>query len=246
MTVGEFERVAKELGINIYNNKGELSLSAINQAIQAVGLVKPGRVGQGFNDQLEFFRNSQRVNGNEGAGAMQGLIDFLRTTGGVGALDGIDVMNDPQGATNALRAIFTQLGNGEGLSAGQLGRLTGSQLMDILMELLDGLMGGSGPSGGGTVTIPDVGTGGGSVSMPAETIQAVIGAMNTNLGTILTTHTTLHERIAKATEGTYETLQYHTTLLQRIADGGRRNSIDEALEAERFALAVQQGRGASY
>jgi hypothetical protein len=157
----------------------------------------------------------------------------------------VDV-NDLAGTRARLAALFERLNNG-GVSAAELGGLTGSQFLDLVTDLI-GRIDRLDPNatGGGTVTIPDVGTGGGSVSMPAETIQAVIGAMNTNLGTILTTHTTLHERIAKATEGTYETLQYHTTLLQRIADGGRSNSIDEALEAERFALAVQQGRGASY
>lgn len=248
LTVGDLERIGKEMGITLKDDKGNFQFSAVNQLIQGLGTVQLGRVGQGFGDQLEFFRNSQRVNGNEGPGSLQALVDFLRNVGGVRALDGIDVMNDPTGAVTALRGIFQQLGNGQGIGAEGLGRLTGSQFSDLLMEIIGSLTGGNTGGTGGVVTIPEVGGGtGGGLSVPTETIQSVIGAMHTNLGNILTLHTTLHERIAAATESSATSLQSIDTKMDTlIAVTGGTDRVDTALESQRFALAVQQGRGVQF
>lgn len=246
LTVGDLERIGKEMGINLKDEKGNFQFAAVNQLIQGLGSVQLGRVGQGFGDQLEFFRNSQQVNGNDGLGSLQALVDFLRNVGGVRALDGIDVMNDPAGALSQLRAIFQQLGNGQGIGAEGLGRVTGGQFMDLLMEIIGGLTGGAGSGSG--VSIPDLGTssssGGG---VPAESVQAVIKAMDTNLASILTEHGTLHARVAAATEGSYVELQEINDKMDTlIAVSSGVDRIDRALEGERRALAVQQGIGVRF
>jgi hypothetical protein len=71
--------------------------------------------------------------------------------------------------------------------------------------------------------------------------------MNANLGSILTTHTTLHERVATATETSAARLESIDAKMDRlIAVSAGVDRTDEALEASRFALGVQQGRGASF
>lgn len=247
LTVGDLERIGKEMGINLKDEKGNFQFGAVNQLIQGLGTVQLGRVGQGFGDQLEFFRNSQQVNGNDGLGSLQALVDFLRNVGGVRALDGIDVMNDPSGALSQLRAIFQQLGNGQGIGAEGLGRVTGGQFMDLLMEIIGGLTGGAG-SGSGGVSIPDLGTSGSSGGgVPAESVQAVIKAMDTSLTNILTEHGTLHARVAAATEGSYRELQEINDKMDTlIAVSAGVDRIDRALEGERRALAVQQGIGVRF
>ena len=112
---------------------------------------------------------------------------------------------------------------------------------------LDAGTAGTGTTGttGSGVT---VGTGtGGTVTVPADSIQSVIGAMNSNLGAILTTHTDLHTRVATATEASAAWLQSIDGKMDRlIAVSASVNGTDEALEDRRFALGIQQGRGPTF
>lgn len=247
LTMADFDRIAKEFGIEVRTKSGALNVDSVKAVLEALNTVQFGSVGKGFADQLEFFRNSQRVNGADGAGGLQALIEFLRTTGNVRALEGVNVTADPQAALQQLRALFAQLGTSQGLGAAQLGRLTGSQFSDLLMELIGGLTSGAPSTGGGTVTV-DTGTGsGGTVTVPTDTVQSVIKAMDANLANILTSHTVIHERIAVATESSAASLQSIDEKMDTlIAVSSGTDRIDRALEAERFALAVQQGRGVTF
>jgi hypothetical protein len=253
-TVADIERIAKTMGMSIYDKNGKLNNSAIYQVLGGLASQgSTGRVGTSFQDQLQYFRDSQRVMGTEGPEALQELINFLVNTGGVTALQGIDVLNDPQGAIAALRALFKQLGEGDGIANEMLGKLTGSGFGALLMELIGGLA-QSPPAGGGSTgndapppMAPDPVVTGGGLSAPTETIQTVIKAMDLNVVTVLTEHTTLHERIAAATEGSYERLiSIDAKMDTLIAVTSGVDRFDRALEEERFALAVQQGRGVSF
>jgi len=277
LSMKDLERISGELGINLKDKDGNFSFAAVNQLIQGLKTVQPGRVGQGFQDQLGFFKESQRIDGATGTGAIQGLLDFLRNVGGVTALDGLDA-NDPNALRTALRGIFTQLNNGEGVQG--LGKLTGSQFMQILLGLIGDIdalgpsapgaggsggtgsgtgsaggtsggsggtgSGGSGSSGGasgtGTGGVPPLGPTGGE----AETVQAVLRAQTVLVTDILTAHTTLHTRVAAATEGTFETLVRIEKRLASMSERGNLDALDRGLEADRYALAVQQGVGASF
>ena len=114
------------------------------------------------------------------------------------------------------------------------------------MEIIAGLTGGA--SSGSGVSIPDLGTSGSSSGgVPAESVQAVIKAMDTNLASILTEHGTLHARVAAATEGSYVELQEINDKMDTlIAVSSGVDRIDRALEGERRALAVQQGIGVRF
>ena len=245
LSIRDLEAVAAEYGIQGVTKNGKLNdFNALRQLIEALNIGGGKvRVGQSFSDQLQFFRDTQSIDGAEGLGALQGLIDFLRNVGGVRALDGIDVMADPQAAVQQLRGLFTQLSNG-GIDNSDIGRLTGTQFSDLLMEIIGGLTGGGGSTSGGTVSIPEVGSGsGGGVSVPTETIQSVIKAMDTNLATILTTHTTLHERIAAATESSAVSLQRIDGKMDELiaVTAGSIDATDAKLEAMRRMAALERG-----
>lgn len=249
LTMTDLERIAKEFGMEIRTKSGALDVDSVKLLLQALNTAQIGRLGTNFQDQLQYFKDSQRLDGNTGAGAIGAVIDFLRNVGGVSALSGIDT-TDMGKAREQLRALFTQLNNGQGVQG--LGKLTGSQFMDIILGLLGDIDGLKGGDAGTTETGGTVGGGdsasGGTVRPSTETIQSVIKAMDTNVSTVLTTHTALHERIATATEGAYMELQVHTGLLQKLvaATGGRTDVVDTELEATRYALAVQRGIGATY
>jgi hypothetical protein len=139
LTVADLEKIGKELGIEIRNKDGGLVLGAVNQLIETLNTVAIGRVGGSFNDQLDFFRDTQKINGASGVGGLQALLDYVVQAGGAQALQGID-LTSPAGR-QALVELFTSLNNGTGIGAEGLGRLTGSQLADIILEIITGLDG---------------------------------------------------------------------------------------------------------
>ncbi|MFN8995505.1 MAG: hypothetical protein ACK5X3_17825 [Pseudomonadota bacterium] len=248
LSLRDLEAVAAEYGIQGITKNGKLNdFRALRQLIEAlqIGGGKV-RVGQSFSDQLQFFRDTQSNDGADGLGALQGLIDFLRNVGGVRALDGIDVMADPQAAASRLRGLFTQLSNG-GIESSAIGRLTGSQFSGLLMELIRGLTGPAGataPTGGGDVTVPTGTTGaGGPVSVPTATIQDVIKASTESMTAVLTVHTALHERIAAATEGSYMRLTSIDNKMDTLIDvtAGNLDATDAKLEAMRRLAALERG-----
>jgi hypothetical protein len=248
LSLRDLEAVATEYGIQGITKNGKLNdFRALRQLIEAlqIGGGKV-RVGQSFSDQLQFFRDTQINDGADGLGALQGLVDFLRNVGGVRALDGIDVMADPQAAASRLRGLFAQLSNG-GIDSGAIGRLTGSQFSGLLMELIRGLTGPAGataPTGGGDVTVPTGTTGaGGPVSVPTATIQDVIKASTESMTAVLTVHTALHERIAAATEGSYMRLTSIDNKMDTLIDvtAGNIEATDAKLEAMRRLAALERG-----
>lgn len=262
LSMTDLERIAKEFGIELRTKNGGMSVEAIQALFQALGTVQLGKVGGSFADQLEFFRESQGIAGEQGANQASNLLRFLQTTGNVGALSGLD-MSDPTKLRDSLIALRARLNSAEGIDERDLGRLTGSQFNSLLVELIgmlqpDNAIG----SAGGTTTDTGMGAGagatggastggassGGAASLPVTSIQDVIKAMDTNVAGILTTHTALHERIATATEWSAVSLGSIDTKMDTLiaVSAGRADVIDRALEAERFALAVQQGRGVAF
>jgi hypothetical protein len=71
----------------------------------------------------------------------------------------------------------------------------------------------------------------------------VIGAMNTNLGTILTGHTAIHERIAVATEGSLMRLTSIDNKMNKLiaVTAGQIDATDAKLEAMRRMAALERG-----
>jgi len=247
MNMGDLKNLADQLGIRIYSDSGALSVDGIRQLFQAMGMVELGKFGQDFQSQRQSTMAGFDVNATTDVGQIQALGQL----GGrfASALSGVVDVNDLAGSRARLAALFQRMNDG-GLSSSELGGLTGTEFLDFLTDIIgriDRLTPGTGTTSG-TSSGVTVGTvGGGTVTVPAESIQSVIGAMNANLGSILPTHTTLHERVATATETSAARLESIDAKMDRlIAVSSSVNGTDEALEASRFALGVQQGRGASF
>jgi hypothetical protein len=239
LSMEDFDRIAKEFGIEVRTKSGALNVDSVKAVLEAIKTVQLGKVGNDFQSQLDFFTQGQDIGNEQGAGRATNLLRFLQEKGGVGALAGLDLSN-PAKLRDQLIALRGQLNSAEGIDESQLGKLSGGQFNDLLVSIL-GMLNTGTPSGGGDVTVP-TGGGGGTTSVPSETIQSVIKAMDTNLAGILTTHTAIHERIAMATEGSYSELRTLNGKMDTlIAVSAGTDRIDAALEAERRLLAVQQG-----
>ena len=246
MNMGDLKNLADQLGIRIYSDSGALSVDGIRQLFQAMGMVELGKFGQDFQSQRQATMAGFDVNATTDVGQIQALGQL----GGrfASALSGVVDVNDLAGSRSRLAALFQRMNDG-GLSSSELGGLTGTEFLDFLTDIIGRIdrltPGGTTGTTGSGVT---VGTGtGGTVTVPADSIQSVIGAMNSNLGAILTTHTDLHTRVATATEASAMWLQSIDGKMDRlIAVSASVNGTDEALEDRRFALGIQQGRGPTF
>lgn len=250
LSMEDFDRIAKEFGIEVRTKSGALNVDSVKAVLEAMRTVQLGKVGGDFQSQLDFFQQGQDINGEDGAGRAVNLLKFLTEKGGVSALNGLD-FNDPTKLREQIKAVREQLNSAEGIDESKLGKLSGGQFNDLLVSILS-MIGGSGGGAGGDVTLPDGADGGGSGGGmggggTAETIQGVIKAMDTNLATILTVHTGLHERIAAATEASAVSLQSIDGKMDMlIAVSAGTDRVDKALEDERYRLAVQFGRPAAF
>jgi len=240
LSMEDFDRIAKEFGIEVRTKSGALNVDSVKAVFDALKTVQLGKVGSDFQSQLDFFTQGQDIGNEQGTTRATNLLNFLLSKGNVGALGGLD-LTDPAKLREQLIALRGQLNSAQGIDESQLGKLSGGQFNDILVSLLGMLNSGTPTGGGGDVTVP-TGGGGGTTSVPSETIQSVIKAMDNNLASILTSHTVIHERIAIATESSALSLTSIDAKMDTlIAVSAGTDRIDAALEAERRLLAVQQG-----
>lgn len=258
MTLGDLSRIADELGINIKNSNGSINLQTLPQLLQALGLVEFGQFGNDFASQLRSTRAGFDINGVSEIGQ----IGQLAGLGGQfsSALQGVFDANDLAGSRSRLQALFTRLQNG-GVSAAELGGLTGSQFLELITDLIsriDNLSGdgGTGDTGGGTGG-GDTGTGGGGGSggtggdvggvafATLQTVVDTIAAQSEAAGTYYEASLGYQQRIADATEATAtntsEALQY-LSILPQIAENLGIDTISAKIEDQRrqSLLAVGQ------
>ena len=256
VSIRDLEAVANEYGIqNVVKNGRIMDFNALRQLITALKGTSPVRVGQSFGDQLQYFRDSQSAAGNDGLGAVQGLVDFLRNVGGVSALEGVDVANNPGGAINTLRGLFAQLNNGTGIDPGRIGKLTGAQFSDLLLEIINsirsapGAQSSAGSNPGGDATGGAPGTTSGGVVVPTKTLADVLDgvvAQTTALGTYHVKHLSIatdHLAEAKAQTGILTEIATNT---RSLINGGLENMIDEQLAKKQSIAALSGGVGPSF
>lgn len=248
------DKIAKELGINIRDKNGNIFYDGLVSLLTALMGTNQGP-RKNFGNDLSALEDSFDVNGTSAAGQVQGLGDLGAQYSDV--LKGVVDMNDLPGTRDRLRQLFKDFQDGK-ISLRQMGGLSRSQFQSFLTMLIGrvnqaiGLptTGGAAAAGDGSADVSGGGASvvvGGGASVSTETVQSVIKAMDTNLATILTSHTAIYERIAVATESSAASLvSIDSKMDTLIAVTGGTDRTDAALEASRFALAVQQGRGVAF
>jgi hypothetical protein len=254
--MGDLKKLADQLGIKIYSESGALSVDGLRQLFEAMGLVELGQFEDDYRGQREAVTRGFGVNKTNDLGQ----IGSLGALGGrfSGALAGVVDINDLPGTRARLKALFERMNNG-GLSAAELGGLTGSEFLDLITDIIgriDNLSpsagsGSTGGSAGGSGASPGPGptvTGGGPV-VPAKTLADVLDGVVAQT-TALGTYHTAHLNIATAH---LDEARTHTAILTEIADNTRGfksgsvvDMLDTGLEAQRSREAAERGLGAAY
>jgi hypothetical protein len=249
-SMADIEKLAKELGITIRNDKGQLDSELLKQLYKAVFGMGSRGFGSDFASQKQSVTAGFGVNQTSEAGQIAALANLGGRFSPV--LQGIFDANDISGSRGRLASLFTRLQNG-GVTNQELGGLTGTQFLDLITDIISridnltppaGSTGGGTPVGGGTSSITT-----GGVTVPAKTLSDVLDGVVAQT-TALAAYHVQHLDLATAHLNEAKT---QTVILSDIADsvrplrdGGITSIADKGLEAERLSLAAERGIGASF
>jgi hypothetical protein len=252
LRLSDLDTVANELGFKIRRDNGQVALSQLPALFAALqeNMGSLTRIGQTFGEQWANLRESQRLGGATGAGAIQGLLDFLTGSfGNVRALQGLD-LSDPTKARNQLLDLFVGLNNNR-FSPADFGNLSGEEFRSVIVELiglLDGLKDSPSVTNPPTTTTDDVVESNTGVAMSVASVQEVIEAMDRNVVDVLAEHTKLQDRIAVATEGAFVELRTMNGKMDTLIEATLTQAprLNAQLAATRLIAAANAGRGPEF
>ena len=249
-SMADIEKLARELGITIRNDKGQLDSELLKQLYAAVFGMGSRGFGSDFASQKQSVTAGFGVNQTSEAGQIAALANLGGRFSPI--LQGIFDANDISGSRGRLASLFTRLQNG-GVTNQELGGLTGTQFLDLITDIISridnltppaGSTGGGTPVGGGTSSITS-----GGVTVPAKTLSDVLDGVVAQT-TALAAYHVQHLDLATAhlNEAKMQTtiLAEIATNTRSLADGGITSIADKGLEAERLSLAAERGIGASF
>lgn len=254
LRLSDLDAVAGELGFNLRRENGQVELSQLPLFFQALqeNMGALTRIGQTFGEQLDFFKESQRLSGASGTTQIADLLAFVQGVSGSRALAGVD-MSDPAKAREQLFALFAGLNN-NALNPADLGRLTGEQFKQLVVELMgmiDNLettttdaAASPAPTPQTTAVVESVE----GVAVSVASVQDVITAMDSNVVTMLESHTAYHQRIAEATESGAQHLASIDDKMDTLiaATNGQADRLNAALADRRALAAANAGQGPSF
>lgn len=244
MSFGDLKKIADELGIQIVSSSGAMSVDGIKALLDAMKLMggNLGRFGTDYASQLQATRASFDVNQLDARGqlsALFGLAGNFNPQVLLGALN----MSDLAGSRKRLADIFKRFNEG-GFSASELGSLSGTQFLDLVTELIqriDDLAKEAAPAPSGDTSADVAGVGSVPTGSTAQTVSEAVKEQTEAVSTLLTEHTALHTRIAKATERTADAAEAILAAMREAVGGGLSDNLDMDLEARRRAYAAQRG-----
>jgi hypothetical protein len=218
------------------------------QLLEALGLTEFGTVGSDFSSQLQFLQSGFSINGTDKAGQAKALADLGAKFSPV--LQGIFDANDLSGSRSRLAGLFQRLNDG-GVSANEIGGLTGMQFADLLRSLI----GAIDDVGAGSSSAPpplNTGTNSDTVYIPgagnvstgsADSLIASVTTLQTTLLAPLVTIDANTLRTAVATEMTAAEVGAIRGWLEKMGGGTAITGVvDKALEQTRRNTAMDKGQ----
>jgi hypothetical protein len=252
LSFNDLDSVAKALGFNIRNKDGQLDGELLQQFFEGMSKTGPTNVGNTFDARLDQMLTGFNVRGTTGIAQLSSLFG-LAASQGASALNGIFDPSNLAGTRSNLLSLFDRFESG-GVSASELGGLTGQQFRDFIVDLItrtDGLLdndGTSAPTGSaphpGGETVPT-----GDTPSPTLTLADVFRDYASDSLPLITQQVELQTRIADATEATAgntaATVDQLILLRAAIENGALVAGIDEQLARRRDLTALASGGGVS-
>jgi hypothetical protein len=254
--MGDLKKLADQLGIRIFSDSGALSVDGIKQLFESMGLVELGQFGQDYASQKQSTESGFSVNKTSDLGQ----IGELGALGGrfSSALAGVVDITNLADTRERLKGLFERMQTG-GLSAADLGGLTGNEFLSFVTDIISRIdnlapppssssSGGasSGTAAGGAPS--SIVTSGGAV-VPIKTLADVLDgvvAQTTALGAYHVKHLSIatdHLAEAKAQTGILTEIATNT---RSMANGGIEEMVDKALAAKQAIAALSGGVGPSF
>lgn len=136
--IGDLDSVAKDLGITIRNSEGAFIVQGLRDLLALLGEIEPTKFAETFEGAREKLRSEVDLfdlSDAEQARRLAAIAGGALGSGVLGQrLGGLDfgTAEGRAAGLDAIRQMFTDL---PGLSAGDLGGLTGSQFLEVLQDL---------------------------------------------------------------------------------------------------------------
>jgi len=255
LNFNDLDAVAKALGFNIRDSKGNLDGVALQQLLEGILKDSPTAIGSGFSDKLDQMLKGFDVRGTGGMAQLSSLFG-LGTSSGASILSGIFNPSDLAGTRSGLLGIFDALERGE-IDPSQIGGLTGTQFRDLIIDLIgrvdDLMVDPTAPTTGtppGTAPTAEDPLLGGNIPLPSGDVVTLAEVFRGFAGEsvpLLTQQLDAQLRIADATEATAEstslTAREVRALREAILGGSFIDGIDRALADRRRDAEVALGQG---
>lgn len=138
LTLSDLDEVAKTLQIELRPN-GHLSPQALQQLLEALGLIEPTTFEQDFRGQREKVREETDLfdlSPEQQANKIAALVAGFTKGGTAAAFGGLD-FSTKQGRDAAIATLQDLFKNFEKLPVSELGGLTPTEFLDVLQELVD-------------------------------------------------------------------------------------------------------------
>ena len=237
--------LGKKFGINVLDKNGAIDFAQLTPLLEALRGTNTAAPGKGFDAQLDILKTGFGVNQTS---ALDQLAQLFGLGGSFsGTLRGVFNKDDLGGSRAKLQQLFNDLAAGK-LTEAQLGGLSGTQFLSLITDLIgridDVLKDAPATTGGGDGAMDGPGASG-SLVTPIEELARTTADVTVPL---LETMANNSERIAVATEGSWEELtraNKHLAQLIAVTDG-RLSRLDADLAAARSAAALAAGVGPAF
>lgn len=235
----DVKKLADQLGIAVTTSSGAISVEGIRALLDAMGMVTPGAFGPGFAERMRATRAGFELTGADQREQIRQLLALGNQFVGTGLTQLFGGGIKDLGATRAgLMRLFEQMRAG-GVAPEMLGGLTTEEFFDLITDLIrriDDLAKISETTPLGTTTTAA------EVVTATQTVETAVKNQTEAVSDLLTEQSTLHTRVALATERTATAAEAILVEIRRAVTANTvAETVDQNLETTRRALAAQRG-----
>jgi hypothetical protein len=239
LSFADVKKLADQLGVAVTTSSGAISVEGIRALLEAMGMVELGQFGQSFAEQMRALRAGFDISGADSRQQLLGLLNLGQRFAGE-SLSGIfgRGLTDLASTRRGLVGLFERMQAG-GITAAELGGLTGNQFLELITDLIRRI--------DDLAALPDTSplttaSTTAEVVTATQTVETAVKNQTEAVTDLLTEQSTLHTRVALATERTATAAEAILVEIRRAVTANTvAETVDQNLETTRRALAAQRG-----